>query len=281
MIVFPDWVSCKGEEATPNGVRGWGVGGTHKGGESRAPTSDQDRRAFAGACARVMGGSYEGREEVSPLPFPSAPADRRSDPPIVRYRPSKSTVTDLSRFFAREIFPHFKTIGTDAKVFRAPRPSYGPKRLSSLVSPSVRRKDDPSPPLRSSRRDSRFEKKNCPETLPEGPRNHLASSRFHASPIHPLKSRSNPNPCTKTRIQPYGSKEASILRGAHRPIWTNIPRYSHHNTSVKTNFSPDFLLSSTPEVSPQSHEIRELGRNNMTGAIIPALMHRIPSELRS
>ena len=64
MIVFPDWVSCKGEEATPNGVRGWGVGGTHKGGESRAPTSDQDRRAFAGACARVMGGSYEGREEV-------------------------------------------------------------------------------------------------------------------------------------------------------------------------------------------------------------------------
>ena len=62
MIVFPDWVSCKGEEATRNG--GWGVGGTHKGGESRAPTSDQDRRAFAGACARVMGGSYEGREEV-------------------------------------------------------------------------------------------------------------------------------------------------------------------------------------------------------------------------
>ena len=31
MIVFPGWVSCKGEEATP--------------------TSDQDRRAFAGACA--------------------------------------------------------------------------------------------------------------------------------------------------------------------------------------------------------------------------------------
>ena len=51
MIVFPGWVSCKGEEATPNGVRGWEVGGTHKGGESRAPTSDQDRRAFAGACA--------------------------------------------------------------------------------------------------------------------------------------------------------------------------------------------------------------------------------------
>ncbi|RVW19375.1 hypothetical protein CK203_044056 [Vitis vinifera] len=93
-------------------------------------------------------------------------------------------------------------------------PSYSQKRLSSLVSPSVRRKDDPSPPLRSSRRDSRFEKKKGPQTLPEGPKNHLANSRFHISPIHPLKWRSNPNPCTKTRIQPYGSKEcANFKRG--------------------------------------------------------------------
>ena len=114
------------------------------------------------------------------------------------------------------IFPVFSHVkispilrrSAQTPTFSEPRgPSYGPKRLSSLISPSVRRKDDPSPPLRSSRRDSRFEKKNCPKTPPEGPRNHLASSRFHASPIHPLKSRSNPNPCTKTRIQPYGSKE--------------------------------------------------------------------------
>ena len=83
------------------------------------------------------------------------------------------------------VFSHLKISRRSAQTptFSEPRgPSYGPKRLSSLVSPSVRRKDDPSPPLRFSRRDSRFEKKNCPKTLPEGPRNHLASSRFHASP---------------------------------------------------------------------------------------------------
>ncbi|KAL6311358.1 hypothetical protein AAG906_036901 [Vitis piasezkii] len=90
-------------------------------------------------------------------------------------------------------------------------PSYGPKRLSSLVSPSVRRKDDPSPPLRSSRRDSWMirahhcdpcvktcglkKQKNGPQTLPKGPKNHLASSCFNTSLTHPLKSRSNPNPC--------------------------------------------------------------------------------------
>ena len=38
-------------------------------------------------------------------------------------------------------------------------PSYGPKCLSTLVSPSFHEKDDSSPPLRSSRRDSRFKKK--------------------------------------------------------------------------------------------------------------------------
>ena len=71
-----------------------------------------------------------------------------------------------------------------------------------------------------------------------------------------------------------------ILRGVHRPIWTNILRYSHNNTSVKTNFSPYFLLSRTPEVAPQSYHIRRLGCNNMTGANIPALKHQSPSELR-
>ncbi|RVW85555.1 hypothetical protein CK203_044053 [Vitis vinifera] len=33
-------------------------------------------------------------------------------------------------------------------------------------------------------------------------------------------------------------KNVQILRGAHRPIWTNIPGYSHNNTSVKTSFPP-------------------------------------------
>ena len=76
-------------------------------------------------------------------------------------------------------------------------------------------------------------------------------------------------------------KKASILRGAHRSIWTNIFRYSHDITSIKTNFFAYFLLSSTREVASQSYHIRRFGSNNMTGAIIPALMHRIPSKLRS
>ena len=72
-----------------------------------------------------------------------------------------------------------------------------------------------------------------------------------------------------------------ILRGAHRLIWTNIPRYSHNNTSIKTNFSPYFLLSNTLEVSPQSYHIRAFGGNNIAVAIIPALMHLISLELCS
>ncbi|RVW19377.1 hypothetical protein CK203_116873 [Vitis vinifera] len=87
------------------------------------------------------------------------------------------------------------------------------------------------------------------------------------------------NPCTKTRIQPYGSKECANFKRGTRPIWTNIPGYSHNNTSVKTSFY--FLLSNTLEVAPQSYQIRGLGGYNIAGAIIPALMHRIPSELRS
>ena len=72
-----------------------------------------------------------------------------------------------------------------------------------------------------------------------------------------------------------------ILRRAHRPISKNIRRYSHSNTSVKIKFSSYFLLSNTLEVTPQSYYIRGLGGNNIAGAIIPALMHRIPLELRS
>ena len=52
-----------------------------------------------------------------------------------------------------------------------------------------------------------LKKKIGPQTLPKGPKNHLSSSRFHTFLNHPLKSRSNPNPCTKTQIQLYGSKE--------------------------------------------------------------------------
>ena len=70
-------------------------------------------------------------------------------------------------------------------------------------------------------------------------------------------------------------KKASIFRGAHRSIWTNIPRYSYNNTSVKKKFSPYFLLSSTQEVVPQPYNIKGLGRNNLMGALIPALMHWI------
>ena len=41
------------------------------------------------------------------------------------------------------------------------------------------------------------------------------------------------------------------------------------------------MLFRSLEVAPQSYQIRGLGGNNIAGAIIPALMHRIPSELRS
>ena len=37
--VLPGWVSCKSEEGIPNGVRGWEVGGTHRGRESLALAS--------------------------------------------------------------------------------------------------------------------------------------------------------------------------------------------------------------------------------------------------
>ena len=49
----------------PNGVRGWEVGGTHRGRESLALASDQDRRTSAGAYATgdrwVVWGTREGR----------------------------------------------------------------------------------------------------------------------------------------------------------------------------------------------------------------------------
>ena len=109
-------------------------------------------------------------------------------------------------------------------------------------------------------------------------KNHLANSRFHTSPIHPLKWWSNPNPCTKT-WNPL--KNVQILRGAHHPIWTNIPRYSHNNTSVKINFFPYFFISNTLEVAPQSYHIRGYSDHNIAGVIIRALMHRIPSELHN
>ena len=127
----------------------------------------------------------------------------------------------LSAVKIESIFPVFSHVKVSPILGRSAQtltfselrgPSYGPKRLSSLVPPSVRRKDDPSPPLRSSRRDSRFEKKKGPQTPPEWPKNHPANSRFHISPIPPLKWRSNPNPCTKTRIQPYGSKECANFK---------------------------------------------------------------------
>ena len=111
------------------------------------------------------------------------------------------------------IFSHMKVpsiLGwlSHMQTFFEPRgPSYGPKRLSSIVFPSVRWKDDPSPPLRSQVETRGLKKKNCSQTLPEGPINHMTSSRFHTSSIHPLKSWSNPNPCTKTWVQPYGLKE--------------------------------------------------------------------------
>ena len=180
-----------------------------------------------------------------------------------------------------KVSPILRRSAQTLTFFELRGPSYSQKRLSSLVSPSVRRKDDPSPPLRSSRRDSRFEKKKGPQTLPEGPKNHLANSRFHISPIHPLKWRSNPNSCTKTRIQPYGSKEcANFKRGTPSDL-DEHPRILALQYICQKEFSPYFVLSNTLEVAPQSYHIRGLGGNNIAGAIIPALMHRIPSELRS
>ncbi|RVW72090.1 hypothetical protein CK203_054787 [Vitis vinifera] len=147
--------------------------------------------------------------------FPSEPADHRSDPLIIRYQSSKSTVVDLSSLLPRESCPHFSTIGVDANLCQA------------------------------------------------------------LSPIHDQTLTHAP----KCESNSTDQNMVLILRGVHRPIWTNILRYSHNNTSVKTNFSPYFLLSSTPEVAPQSYHIRRLGCNNMTGANIPTLKHQIPSEL--
>ena len=72
-----------------------------------------------------------------------------------------------------------------------------------------------------------------------------------------------------------------ILRRAHRPISKNIPRYSHSNTFVKIKFSSYFLLSNTLEVTLQSYHIRGFNGNNIAGAIILTLMHRIPTEFCS
>ena len=159
--------------------------------------------------------------------------------------------------------------------------SYGPKRLSSLVSPSVRRKDDSSPPLRSSRRDSPLEKKIVPKIYPkaEKPLGKLSLPCFPHPPfkvtIKPQSMHQNANPTVRIERRRQ-FQEGHTVRSGRTSLDTRIIIHLSKQT-----FSPDFLLSSTPEVAPQSHEIRELGRNNMTGAIIPALMHRIPSELRS
>ena len=147
------------------------------------------------------------------------PSHFHPDRPIVDRMPRSSAISRRNR--SSPIFPVFPHVKVSPILRRSAQtltfselrgPSYSQKRLSSLVSPSVRRKDDPSPPLRSSRRDSRFEKKKGPQTPPEWPKNHPANSRFHISPIPPLKWRSNPNPCTKTRIQPYGSKECANFK---------------------------------------------------------------------
>ena len=147
------------------------------------------------------------------------PSHFHPDRPIVDRMPRSSAISRRNR--SSSIFPVFSHVKVSPILGRSAQtltfselrgPSYGPKRLSSLVSPFVRRKDDPSPPLRSSRRDSRFEKKKGPQTPPEWPKNHPANSRFHISPIPPLKWRSNPNPFTKTRIQPYGSKECANFK---------------------------------------------------------------------
>ncbi|RVW72082.1 hypothetical protein CK203_054789 [Vitis vinifera] len=142
-----------------------------------------------------------------------------------------------------------RAIGANANIFRTPRPKLW------LKTPFL-----PSLPIHSS--------KGCSE-----PTIVILASR--------LMSRSNANPCTKTRVQSYRSKAGVNFKRDMLSDLDKHPRYSHNNTSVKTNFSPYFLLSSTTEVVPQSYHIRGLGRNNMTGVIIPALMHRIPSELRS
>ena len=118
----------------------------------------------------------------------------------------------------------------------------------------------------------RFEKRKRPQTLPEGPKNHLANSRFHTSPIHPLKWRSNPNPCTKMRIQPYGSKECANFKRGTLSDLDEHPRILTLPYICQNEFSPEFLLSNTLEVAPQSYHIRGLDAKNIAGAIIPALM---------
>ena len=64
-------------------------------------------------------------------------------------------------------------------------PSYGPKCLSTLVSPSFREKDDSSPPLQSSERDSRFEKKKSQNYTwrPKKPPSKLSLPRFPHPPF--------------------------------------------------------------------------------------------------
>ena len=137
-----------------------------------------------------------------PLPFRSAPADRRSDPPIVRYQPLKSTVAYLFWFFSHVKISPILRRSAQTPTFSEPRgSSYGPKCLSSLVSPSVRRKDDPSPPLRSSCRDSRFEKKKLSQNStrrPQKPPGKLSLPCFPHPPfkvmIKPQSMHQNANP---------------------------------------------------------------------------------------
>ena len=94
------------------------------------------------------------------------PSHFHPDRPIVDRMPRSSAISRRNR--SSSIFPVFSHVKVSPILRRSAQtltffelrgPSYSQKRLSSLVSPSVRRKDDPSPPLRSSRRDSRFEKK--------------------------------------------------------------------------------------------------------------------------
>ena len=87
---------------------------------SRGPHRLINLKLFQAACHLVS-------PKVPPFPFSSVPSDRRSDLPIVRYRPSKLIITDLPRFLPRKISPHFRMIGANANPFRAPRPKLWPK----------------------------------------------------------------------------------------------------------------------------------------------------------
>ena len=89
----------------------------------------------------------------------------------------------------------------------------------------------------------------------------------------------NPGPENQTR-GPFSEQQTdeppTLARG------DGGGRATVHNARIPRRFrAVSYEHATSLELSGRVHSIRHFFRKNPTGAIIPALMHRIPPELRS